>query len=574
MKKLLLLCLFPILLYSQSGYRFFINNINLPINNNGTLADVNIPPDGSLGRYNGIGFLFSGGFWLSGYNEDTLWASAQASASLIENYIPGKVGDNQYDPRYKIYVVTKYDGPFTASWQEWRFAVELGARFYDGDGDSIYNPIDLNGNNIWDPNEDKPDIIGDVTTWCVFNDGKNPRTRFANVPPMGIEIRQSLFGYYSFSSTQLRDVIFIRYEILNTGSKNSLLDSVYFTAWADPDLGGHENDLVGSDTLSNSGYLYNDGPDYVFGDNPPAFFINILQGPKAYISGETFIDNNANGIYDEGIDTPLDTAYNKMGSLKGIEIFPGAKNQNLSSFTRYISSDPVAGDPNDEFEARNYMLGMKRLGGIFDPCGIDYWGGVFGGINCNDINPLFWYSGDPETQVGWLNTRGSDYRIVVNTGPFDLYENDPVTIIVGYTIGQGSSPNNSVTVAKLQSQFVQEFYQSNFNNSLVSVENEIANIPSEFILHQNYPNPFNPTTKIKYSIPNVISIPNSRERNLNVTLKVYDVLGKEIATLVNEDKPAGTYEVNFNASSLSSGIYFYKLQSGSFIQTKKMILMK
>ena len=327
----------------------------------------------------------------------------------------------------------------------------------------------------------------------------NPRTRFANVPPMGIEIRQSLFGYYSFSSSQLRDVIFIRYEIVNTGLKNSLLDSVYFTAWADPDLGNHENDLVGSDTLSNSGYLFNDGPDYLFGDNPPAFFINILQGPRTYIPGETFIDNNTNGIYDEGIDTPLDTAYNKMGGLKGIEIYPGARNQKLTSFTRYISSDPLAGDPNDEFDARNYMLGMKRLGGIFDPCGIDYWGGVFGGINCNDINPLFWYSGDPETQVGWLNTRGSDYRIVVNTGPFDLYENDPVTIIVGYTIGQGSSPTNSVTVAKLQSQFVHQFYQSNFDNSLVSVENEIANIPSEFVLYQNYPNPFNPITTIKYS---------------------------------------------------------------------------
>ena len=71
-----------------------------------------------------LDFLFSGGFWLSGYNEDTLWASAQATASLIENYIPGNVGANQYDPRYKIYVVTKFDQPFSASWQEWRFAVD------------------------------------------------------------------------------------------------------------------------------------------------------------------------------------------------------------------------------------------------------------------------------------------------------------------------------------------------------------------------------------------------------------------------------------------------------------------
>lgn len=91
-------------------------------------------------------------------------------------------------------------------------------------------------------------------------------------------------------------------------------------------------------------------------------------------------------------------------------------------------------------------------------------------------------------------------------------------------------------------------------------------LPSEFYLEQNYPNPFNPSTKIKYVIPNGV-------RNL-VTLKVYDVLGKEVSTLVNEEKPAGVYEVEFNAEKLSSGIYFYKLNAGSFSETKKMILIK
>lgn len=560
---IIFLLLMPAIIFSQSQYRFFINNINMPIDNRGVLGDVNIPPDGTLGRYDSVGFLFSGGFWLSGYNQDTLWANAQATASLIENYIPGNVGANQYDPRYKVYEVSKYDVPFGAEWQEWQFAVDLGARFYDGNNDGVYSPVDLNGNNLWDPDEDKPDIVGDITTWCVYNDGKMPRVRFENIEPQGIEIRQSLFGYYSFSSTQLRDVIFIRYELLNTGLKSSILDSVYFTAWADPDLGNHVDDLVGSDTLSNSGFLYNDSTDYMYGENPPAFFINILQGPKAYIPGETYVDMNGNLIYDEGIDVPLDTAYNRMGGLKGIEIFPGARNQKLTSFTRYISSDPLAGDPNNEFDARNYMLGMKRLGGIFDPCSPDPWGGVFGGINCSDVNPLYWYSGDPEAKTGWLNTRGSDYRIVVNTGPFDLYENDPVTIIVAYTIGRGNSPENSVTVAKLQSQFVQQFYQSNFNNNLVSVEDETLKIPSEFILHQNYPNPFNPSTKISWQSP----------VSGHQTLKVYDVLGNEVATLVNEFTNAGNYEIDFNASALSSGVYFYKLQAGDFLQTKKMIFL-
>jgi uncharacterized delta-60 repeat protein len=99
-------------------------------------------------------------------------------------------------------------------------------------------------------------------------------------------------------------------------------------------------------------------------------------------------------------------------------------------------------------------------------------------------------------------------------------------------------------------------------------EENTGGIPNSYLLEQNYPNPFNPSTVISYRLP-VTS---------NVTLKVYDILGNEIATLVNEEKPAGEYEVEFNTSSIkhlpSSGIYFYQLKAGSFIQTKKMILLK
>lgn len=87
---------------------------------------------------------------------------------------------------------------------------------------------------------------------------------------------------------------------------------------------------------------------------------------------------------------------------------------------------------------------------------------------------------------------------------------------------------------------------------------------NEFELQQNYPNPFNPGTRIQYSI-------NSSKF---VSLKVYDVLGNEIATLVSEDKPAGNYEVDFTSSGLTSGVYFYQLKSGSYLETRKMILMK
>jgi predicted GH43/DUF377 family glycosyl hydrolase len=107
---------------------------------------------------------------------------------------------------------------------------------------------------------------------------------------------------------------------------------------------------------------------------------------------------------------------------------------------------------------------------------------------------------------------------------------------------------------------------------VTSISDEDYVSPVDFLLVQNYPNPFNPITTIKYQIPEFSF----------VTLKVYDVLGSEFAILVNEEKPVGSYEVNFNAASLPSGIYFYKLQAGTlstssgqgFVETKKMVLMK
>jgi photosystem II stability/assembly factor-like uncharacterized protein len=100
--------------------------------------------------------------------------------------------------------------------------------------------------------------------------------------------------------------------------------------------------------------------------------------------------------------------------------------------------------------------------------------------------------------------------------------------------------------------------------STTPVENDEGVTPSEYALFQNYPNPFNPSTTIRYSIPN----------SEFVTLRVYDVLGIEVATLVNEDKSTGSYEIHFNATELSSGVYFYKLQAGNFVETKKMLLLK
>ena len=109
---------------------------------------------------------------------------------------------------------------------------------------------------------------------------------------------------------------------------------------------------------------------------------------------------------------------------------------------------------------------------------------------------------------------------------------------------------------------------------VTSVEDETVIQPEKFHLSQNYPNPFNPSTKIRFSIPASSLNPFSKGEGTLVTLKVYDVLGNEIATLVDEYKSAGSYEVDFDASKLSSGVYLYTLQAGTYVQSKEMILLK
>jgi len=107
--------------------------------------------------------------------------------------------------------------------------------------------------------------------------------------------------------------------------------------------------------------------------------------------------------------------------------------------------------------------------------------------------------------------------------------------------------------------------QIDFNGTFeYSAEIEITTQPLDFSLYQNYPNPFNPTTNIKYEVP----------KHTNVKLEIFDVLGRSVKTLVNEEKPAGRYEIEFDCSSLASGLYYCRITAGDFIQTKKMMLIK
>jgi hypothetical protein len=547
---------------TSEGVMIDANKFKLPIGNNGILADLYT--EGATlagGRYDSSLVLFSAGFYMTGKSNGNVWSNGSLSASRITDYVQGKIGTITQDPKNVIYVVRSSDPPFGQSWQSWKYAVSQGADFYDGSNDGVYNPVDLNGNGKWDKNEDRPDLLGDITAWCVYNDGLPSLYRtFNDVSPQGIEIQQSVFA--KGDTTDLNNVIFVRYRIINRGTVADNLESVYFGTAADIDIGTNGlDDLVGCDSLINAGYIYHSGTDPKWGETTPAEIVALLQGPLSYIPGTTFNDINANGTYDSGIDIPFDTAFSFKGPLLGIKNYPGAKNLNVSSSLQYYNGI----DPQEKFQLSYYLMGRDNTGAYINPC---TWsqGAVYGGANCAVVNPVFMYSGDPVTNTGWINVVPRDQRIIQSSGPFTLEKNKPVDILVAHLVGRGNSPLNSITVAKNYAVSTGKYYGLNFPDPALTGIRDLSNNITDFRLDQNYPNPFNPSTKIRFSI----------KTNSLVTLKVYNILGKEVAVILNEEKRPGSYELDFSAGkfNLASGVYFYRMQAGTFTSVKKMILLK
>lgn len=181
----------------------------------------------------------------------------------------------------------------------------------------------------------------------------------------------------------------------------------------------------------------------------------------------------------------------------------------------------------------------------------------FSATNNNNIVNLNWATAT-ET-----NNRGFEVERRLDNGFFEkiAFVNGAGTTTQSKTYSYSNDIKN-VKASKIEYRLRQIDYNGSFNFS--SVESVDNSVPANFELSQNYPNPFNPSTVISYQVP----------AESKVTLKLYNILGNEVSTLVNEVKPAGKYDVKFNASNLTSGIYFYTISAGNFTSTKKMTLIK
>ncbi len=191
-----------------------------------------------------------------------------------------------------------------------------------------------------------------------------------------------------------------------------------------------------------------------------------------------------------------------------------------------------------------------------------------------------------EFAISWTEWNGSSTS-AFNNLKFRIYNSvlAPLTDVMNATISQERNQINQDIVFKGNKVFNvwQDNHEHgvgydiwanvyNFSNLATGIKDKKNNAPTTFTLSQNYPNPFNPTTTIQYTVPSAVK---GHSLSLQqVELKVYDILGREVATLVNQRQNPGQYKVTFNAGNLASGAYFYRLRTGDFVQVKKMLLLK
>ena len=479
--------------------------------------------------------MYDQGPWLVGkVGSDTVVSLSQ----WISTYSPGPIINGQAamlihpedSLRYRSYKISKGDDNTNPDYAEW--PVDFGA------------PIDNQGN---------PLVHGDQTLWTVFNSLDSNMTNSnwwqRNPLPFPVEFRQTIFSRdgTGFDEEDIfANTVFMEWVIINKG--NLPIDSAFFGFWTDIDFNSVSENRPGVDTIRQLGYCWSN-QTVTFNDSiPPAVGYCLLYGPV--------------------VESPGNTATFKGRQLANYE------NLNLNSF-HGIGDDswwpPYYSMIGSLSDAWNFARGLDEEGKII--------------IDPVTNNPTkFTLSGDPVTGQGWIfeTGTGGGAGFAFFSGPFTLAPNDTQWTMVALIPSKGQSNLNSITQLRRKAEILRSLpYDSlafgTLSYPITDVEYEGTTVATNFKLEQNYPNPFNLSTKIKFTIPTPPEsspLLKGRTEEGFVTLKVYDILGNEIVTLVNEELSPGEYEVEFNAKNLPSGIYFYKLNAGDFVQTKKMILMK
>ncbi len=462
---------------------------------------------------------FSSGLWIAG----AIGTDTQVSVSQYGNFqfVPGYTDNNgiehgSNDRAYRMYEL--HYGINDSDRIHWP-NVQLGN---SDQGAPVY--FDTSSNTL------KPLDYGDQTMYYCYSDNF-PQVHIESTPALKADIKQLNFAFTN-GPEAITNAVFSQYTIINRNT--AAWNGTYITFWTDDDLGNSADDRTGCDSILGLGFTYNgDNFDTAYGGAPPAVSFDLIKGPNVFTG-----NNN-------------DTVFICRGRVK--EIKTGYKELGVSVFNTYVNG----ADPLVTPDFLHFMEGFDINGGQI-------------------INPVtgkstkFIFSGDPETNTGWVQNNMADMRFLISVGPITMNPGDTQIIIIAQSVAKGSSNLNSVTKLKQYAQLIKNNYNNCFTNVPIGIVQNRNQVPARFALYQNYPNPFNPATIIKYQL----------SRNTYVKLVLYDILGKEVKTLVNHKQSEGNYEVEFDGSSYASGIYFYRLIVSNeqlteiFSETKKMVLIK
>jgi len=529
----------------RKGYNFIAaNEVKMWIGNNGD-GSHNPRSDGSGlfwpgGNCASVASVFEDGLVYGGIVDEKVNVNGSTYRQGWQpgNILEGRTAADPNDPKFKVWKIKKnwesllpspIRDEFEYDYNNW--PVEYGAPWQD-----------INKNGLFERGIDTPKFLGDEVLFHVSNDLDPEVTK--NVygsPPIGLEFKVTVWAHNT--SDFLRDVVFKKYDMINKSGKT--INDMYFSYWADNDLGNASDDFVGCDSLLNLAFSYNaDNNDQEFyGLNPPSCGHMLLQGP--IVTAELTDSAKFNYSWKKGYKNLELTSFNL-----------------LFEYAQYY--DPEFGLYSGSLEFYNIMKG------------VGYNGNPYINPNTGDTT-TFCLSGDPVNGSGWLDglpfpagfSQG-DRRYNLSSGPFNVEPGDTQEVVFAIFMARGSDNIQSVAELKYTARAIQDYWD---NIIYTDVEDEYdLQLPTRFELSQNYPNPFNPTTTIKYSIPHGL-IPSGDEGWL-VQLSFYDILGREVKTLVNKLQKPGNYTVEFDASNLTSGVYFYRLKSGDFVKTRKMLLLK
>jgi photosystem II stability/assembly factor-like uncharacterized protein len=384
----------------------------------------------------------------------TYWQGLQAGPIITPGTSP--VPDNPASTANRIYRVrtdVNPSTPFDSAMQALLTSSESLLMKYQGfTAQQIYNQYitdwnnwpaaegapytDVNNNGVYDANIDIPGFPGaDQTLWYVANDLDVGRVyTFSGSQPLGLEVQKTIWAYKQYGA--LGNTIFTRTRLINKSGYS--IDSMYVGQWADPDLGGAGDDLVGCDSLRSLGYAYNgSNNDAEYGATTPSIGFMLLYGPSVP-------------------SVPTDSAF-----IGGV-LVSGKRNLAMKSFVPFIQglgdnfADPFNGIPSATAQWLDVLEGFSSLDSVF--------------INSTTgRTSSYVYSGDPVGGTGWLDSSPGDSRLVNSTGPFSMAVGDTQDVVIASVAGQGTNRLSSVNELKRNSDQARFFANSFFKGPTIGV---------------------------------------------------------------------------------------------------------